>query len=251
MALATVQYFSRSLQKASTLIVAFPDEPEVPRPWSVLYLLHGLSDDQSIWQRRTSIERYAAGLPLAIVMPDGHRGWYTNSHDGQSRYEDDLIVDVVGLVDRLFPVRAERAGRALGGLSMGGYGAVKLALKYADRFAAATSHSGALNCVREPEVARPFSPEFDRVFGPNPAGGSDDAFTLAEIADRKRLPALRLDCGLSDFLLEQNRAFHRHLDACRIAHEYQEFPGDHDWTYWDLHIREALAFHARTLGLSS
>ena len=119
MAFATVGYFSRSLEKASTLNVLFPDDPAIPRPWSVLYLLHGLSDDHSIWMRRTSLERHVAGLPLVVVMPDGGRGWYTNALDGD-RYEDDLTRDVVGLVDRTFPVRAERAGRCLGGLSMGG-----------------------------------------------------------------------------------------------------------------------------------
>ena len=82
MAFATINYFSRSLGKASSFNVVFPDEPEVPRPWSVFYLLHGLSDDHTIWMRRTSIERYVAGLPLVVVMPDGGRGWYTNAVDG-------------------------------------------------------------------------------------------------------------------------------------------------------------------------
>ena len=71
MACATIQYFSRSLVKASSVNVVFPDDPEAPRPWSAFYLLHGLSDDHTIWSRRTSIERYAAGLPLVVVMPDG------------------------------------------------------------------------------------------------------------------------------------------------------------------------------------
>ena len=93
--------------------------------------------------RRTSIERYVDGLPLVVVMPDGGRGWYTNAVAGYT-YEDDLIKDVVGLVDRTFPVKAERAGRAIGGLSMGGYGAVKLGLKHHEMFASVNSHSGAL-----------------------------------------------------------------------------------------------------------
>src|ERR1700761_8765495 len=121
MAFATINYHSRSLQKASSFNIVFPDDPAIKPPWSVFYLLHGLSDDHTIWMRRTSIERYVNDLPLMVVMPDGGRGWYTNGVDGD-RYEDDLIKDVVGLVDRTFPVKADRSGRCLGGLSMGGYG---------------------------------------------------------------------------------------------------------------------------------
>ena len=109
MAFATINYHSRSLQKASSFNIVFPDDPNIARPWSVFYLLHGLSDDHTIWMRRTSIERYVEGLPLVVVMPDGGRGWYTNSALGLA-YEDDLIKDVIGLVDRTFPVKAERSG---------------------------------------------------------------------------------------------------------------------------------------------
>src|SRR5271166_6322205 len=154
MAFARINYHSRSLQKASSVSVVFPDDPAVPRPWSVLYLLHGLSDDDTIWMRRTSIERYVEGMPLVVVMPDGGRGWYTNAVEGYA-YEDDLIQDVIGLVERTFPVRAERPCRAIGGLSMGGYGAVKIALKHHEMFASANSHSGSLGFPRlDPETAR-------------------------------------------------------------------------------------------------
>jgi putative tributyrin esterase len=250
MASARIQYFSRSLVKASAFNVVFPDEPEIPRPWAVFYLLHGLSDDDTIWMRRTSIERYVAGLPLVVVMPDGGRGWYTNSADGSYRYEDDLIKDVVGLVDRTFPVRADRTGRAIGGLSMGGYGAVKLGLKHPEMFASVNSHSGALGFLRvDPKKAAELSPESPRIFGPSPAGGPEDPFAIVERMDHGRIPSLRIDCGTADFLIEQNRDFHKHLEKLHIAHEYEEFPGDHNWEYWDLHVREAVAFHARNLKL--
>jgi S-formylglutathione hydrolase FrmB len=249
MAFATINYHSRSLQKASSFNVVFPDDPDAPRPWSVFYLLHGLSDDHTIWMRRTSIERYVADLPLVVVMPDGGRGFYTNAREGPA-YEDDLLKDIVGLVDRTFPVKAERAGRAIGGLSMGGYGAVKLGLKRPELFSSVNSHSGALGMFRS-EAGRSRIPraEFERVFGKSPRGQSEDTFALVERIDHGLVPALRLDCGTDDFLLEQNRAFHRHLESLHIPHEYQEFPGSHDWSYWDLHVQEAVAFHARNLKL--
>jgi S-formylglutathione hydrolase FrmB len=250
MAFATINYFSRSLVKASSFNVVFPDDPAIPRPWSVFYLLHGLSDDQTIWMRRTSIERYVEGLPLVVVMPDGGRGWYTNAVEGYA-HEDDLIKDIVGLVDRTFPVKAERTGRAIGGLSMGGYGAVKLGLKHHETFASVNSHSGALGFVRlDPKKGKELSPEFARIFGPSPKEGREDPFAIVERIDHGRIPALRFDCGTDDFLLDQNREFHQHLENLHIAHEYQEFPGGHDWGYWDRHVQEAVVFHARNLKLA-
>ncbi len=245
MAFATINYFSRSLQKASSFNVVFPDDPATPHPWGVFYLLHGLSDDYTIWMRLTSVERYVSGMPLVVVMPDGDRGFYTNAVEGFA-YEDDLIKDVLGLVDRTFPVQAERSGRALGGLSMGGYGAVKLGLKHHELFASVNSHSGALAFLRH---ERADEPEFARVFGKSPKGGPEDPFAIVEKIDHGRIPELRIDCGTEDFLLDQNRAFHKHLEERHIPHEYQENPGGHDWAYWDKHVQEAIAFHAKNLKL--
>lgn len=248
MAIASIQYFSRSLQKASSCLVAFPDDPGLPRPWCSFFLLHGLSDDHTIWMRRTSIERYVEGLPLVVVMPDGGRGWYTNAVDGPA-HEDDLIEDVIGLIDRTFPVRAERAGRAIGGLSMGGYGALKLGLNHPGMFASITSHSGVVGCCRDRAASHRLSPEFHRIFGPDPAGGPEDPFALVTTIEPASLPALRLDCGVEDELITQNRTFHQHLNQHQIVHEYEEFPGGHDWSYWDEHVREAVAFHTNHLHL--
>jgi putative tributyrin esterase len=248
MAFATIQYHSRSLNKASSFNIVFPDDPAIPRPWAVFYLLHGLSDDHTIWARRTSIERYVARLPLVVVMPDGGRGWYTNAVAGYA-HEDDLVKDVVGLIDRTFPVKAERSGRAIGGLSMGGYGAVKVGLKHNDMFGSINSHSGALGFPRDPDRGRELSPEFERIFGKDPKNGAEDPFAIVEKIDHGRVPPMRIDCGSSDFLLDQNRAFHKHLGSLTIAHEYEEFPGGHDWDYWDKHVQEAITFHVKNLKL--
>ena len=247
MAFATINYKSQALQKASSFNIIFPDDPGTPRPWSTFYLLHGLSDDHTIWQRRTSIERYVEGLPLVVVMPDGGRGWYTDAVEGDA-HERDLVGDIVGLVDRTFPVRAERAGRAIGGLSMGGYGAVKVGLKHPEMFASINSHSGALAITRgdQPQGLH-LSPEFIRIFGKAPANGPEDPFAIVEKMDHGRIPPIRIDCGTEDFLLGQNRAFHAHLEKMKVPHEYQEFPGSHEWGYWDAHVREAIAFHMKNL----
>jgi putative tributyrin esterase len=247
MACATLHFHSPALAKACSMTVIVPEGSVGTPPFPVCYLLHGLSDDHTSWARRTSIERYVADLPLIVVMPDGGRGFYCDAVDGPA-YERYLLDDVIGFVDRTFHTIPERQGRVVGGLSMGGYGAVKLALKYPQLFCSAVAHSAALDVrrrIERPEVAE----EMRRIFGPAPGGGPDDPYALAATMDRTLLPALRLDCGLEDGLLEENRAFHHHLAQLGIPHEYAECPGAHTWEYWDCHIQEALAFHQRALGL--
>ena len=251
MALIEVKWWSAALQKqtAATVIV-----PQKAGPHSVLYLLHGLSDDHSAWQRRSRVELYVADLPLIVVMPDGGRGFYCDAHVGQ-KYESALISDLIPFIDETFNTRAERSGRCIGGLSMGGYGAAKLALKFPELFVSAHSHSGALgfgheNFPKDRPMDDAFLIELERIAGPNPQGGENDCHALAEEALKiEQRPALRIDCGTEDYLLESNRNFHAHLKNIGYAHEYEEFSGAHNWDYWDLHIRGAIKFHARHLGL--
>ncbi|HLV78652.1 MAG TPA: alpha/beta hydrolase family protein [Chthonomonadaceae bacterium] len=247
MAFCELHYFSPALQKQTAANILLPEGEEATGPFCVFYLLHGLSDDHTIWQRRTSIERYVAGLPLIVVMPDGGRGFYTDAQEGMA-YETAIVRDLVNYVDRMFPTKAERGGRCIGGLSMGGYGAIKLALKHPHLFGSANSHSGAMGFGHRPlDQDDDRSVEFRRIVGADPAGGPNDLYSLAEKSDRKRGPALRIDCGTEDFLIDANRAYHRHLESLGFAHEYVEYPGEHDWAYWDLHVQEALAFHRKHL----
>ncbi|HLK60230.1 MAG TPA: alpha/beta hydrolase family protein [Chthonomonadaceae bacterium] len=250
MAFAELKYFSKALEKATAADILLP-ESKLEGPFPVLYLLHGLSDDHTIWQRRTSIERYVQNLPLIVVMPDSGRGFYTDAEQGMA-WETAIVRDLVDYVDTLFRTKATRAGRCVAGLSMGGYGAAKFALKYPDRFCAAVSHSGALGFahrVLKPAPDQPRDTEFARITGMNPVGGPNDLYALAEKLPRQQRPALRIDCGTEDGLLDANRAFHAHLDKLGYKHEYQEFPGGHTWAYWDQHIQEALVFLTAQLKL--
>ena len=246
MAFATIQYYSHSLKKASAFNVVFPDSPDADRPWAVYYLLHGLSDDHTTWMRRSCVERYTLGYPLMVVMPDGGRGWYTNAADGDA-YEDDLLKDVVGLVEKNFPVRAERAGRCIGGISMGGFGAAKLSLKYPKKFASVDSQSGVLGLLRNPAEAKVLSPEFTRIFGKLTKDGPEDPHKLAKNVAAKDRPAMRIVCGGEDPFLEQNRAFRDHLASLDFAHEYEEPEGSHTWNFWDRNLPSVIDFHRRNL----
>ncbi len=249
LAFATIQYYSHSLRKASAFNVIFPDSPDASRPWAVYYLLHGLSDDHTTWSRRSCVERYTLGYPLMVVMPDGGRGWFTNAQNGDA-YEDDFLKDVVGMVEKNFPVRAERSGRAIGGLSMGGFGAVKLGLKHPGLFASVDSMSGVVGFLRRPFESKKLAPEFTRIFGRSPKDGPEDPFALASAVEPSRRPALRLVCGDEDPFLLQNRGFRGHLKGLDFPHEYEEHAGSHTWGFWDRHVRAAIDFHRRNLGIA-
>jgi S-formylglutathione hydrolase FrmB len=251
MSLCDVHWSSSVLAKKVGTYVILP-ETGAP-PFATYYLLHGLSDDYTVWLRRTRVEWYVRELPLIVVMPDGFRGFYTDNADGPA-YAQHVAEELVDFVERNFPARRSRDSRCVGGLSMGGYGALRLALGYPDRFVSANSHSGALMHGSR-TVARPDGPlspaEFRRVFGDHAPGSQHDLVALSRRAKEsgRVLPRLLLDCGTDDFLVEDNRLFHRELERVGVPHDYREFPGAHTWDYWDEHVKDALEFHLRALRL--
>lgn len=243
MAFAQLHWHSTTLGKETTTWVLLPDDGTPP--FATLYLLHGLSDDHTAWMRKSRVESHVAKRPLIVVMPDGGRGFYTNHYDGGPQWATHVGVELPALIERTFPAAATRDARHVGGLSMGGYGALRVALGYPDRFASAHSHSGAVLGPRR-RVDFPPTPEYRAIVGPHSGlAGTDNDLTL--LAGRAKagglLPRLRFDCGTDDFLLEDNRQFNRQLVDAGIDHQYVEFPGGHSWDYWDQHVGEAIDFH--------
>lgn len=208
-----------------------------------LYLLHGLSDDHSIWHRRTSIERYVADMNLAVVMPTVHRGFYTDQKDGYD-YFTFVAEELPAICERFFPLSARREDRFAAGLSMGGYGAMKLGLLLPERYAAVASLSGALDMTAERQDDSPLrSVELARTFGtPEELIDSDnDLFAAAQRlieSDRPR-PEIFVACGTEDFLIEENRAFKKYFGDELNIH-YEESPGAHTWEFWDDKIQKVL-----------
>ena len=254
MSLHTIHWASRILGKQTTLRVIYPETGTPPFP--VLYLLHGLSDDSSSWCRNSRIENYAGAFPMIVAMPDGYRGFYTDNEEGPA-YARHIAGELPAFIERTFHARTDRTGRAIGGLSMGGYGAMRLGLAHPDRYCSIHSHSGALDSgstvlrmwQENPDREGPNRPEeIARIFGNHPTDPSHDPLELAKKATGN-LPAMLIDCGTEDFLLQANRDFTSALQQAKIPHTYVEHPGGHDWTYWDTHIQEALRFHARNFGI--
>lgn len=240
MSTAHIQFFSEGLGKWTSYRAILPDEGEGPFP--VLMQLHGLSDDADAWLQRANLVRHVAGLPLVVVLPDGGTSAYVNWKDSgrlhKQRYEDLLINDIPAHLARNFNVTS--GPWAIGGLSMGGYGAMRLGLRYPDRFASIYAHSSAFHIHEMLDAS---------LVETSP----DDAnvFNLADrLAGRDDIPAIAFDCGTEDRLIDVNRQFHEHLQSLNIAHHYAEFPGDHEWDFWDEHVVEAIAQHARVLGLT-
>lgn len=253
MAVLHCDFFSEALSLSTSMTVILPQRtttqigltgqaPHVAPP--VLYLLHGLSDDHTTWLRRTSIERYVAPLGLAVVMPQVHRSYYTDEAYG-GRFWSFLTEELPEIVHAFFRLSVRREETFVAGLSMGGYGAVKWALREPHRFAAAASLSGALDVASARSGRfRPEDPKmFQRIFGDAPVTGTtEDLMTLVAGADPGAAPALRLWCGTEDGLLPANTRFHDACTAAGLSVDLTIGPGDHDWAYWDAQIQDVLAW---------
>jgi len=250
-ALLRCDFFSDVLGLSTSMTVILPQSTAgqigmagstTAGPSPVLYLLHGLSDDDTIWLRGTSIERYVAPLGLAVVMPQVHRSFYTDEAHG-NRYWTFLSEELPELVDSFFHLSRRREDTFVAGLSMGGYGALKWALRRPDRFAAAASLSGALDVAGMQQQGE-WRPELVRqVFGPDPiAGTDDDLFWLLDQVDSAAAPALWVCCGTEDALLDSSQRFVQAADGAGLALEHEFGPGEHEWGYWDAKIQEVLTW---------
>jgi len=248
MATLEAKFFSPALAQETRMMVLLPDTAKGPFP--VLYLLHGYFDDHTSWLHHSRVADYARRWPMIVAMPTGFNSFYTDHYAGLpfGRY---MVEDVIGFVERSFPALRRREGRCVGGLSMGGYGALRLGFAQPNLFVSVTCHSGAPRAWLE-EGEHKKDAQRQRVFGPSPDGGPNDVSALATDAVKKRtkLPKLHLDCGRGDKALAINRQFHRHLKRLGIAHQYREHAGAHTWDYWDAHLCDALAFHAAALKIN-
>jgi len=257
MPFAQLSFHSEVLQVASSLNIILPQNtsasqigmkgiaPDDDPP--VLWLLHGMSDDHTIWMRRTSIERYASEAGLAVVMPNAHRSYYQDMAHGY-RYNTFLREELPTIIQQLFRVSRDPAKNFIAGLSMGGYGAFLLALQNPGRYAAAASLSGALDIasgVKDPSRMNPDRiAELENIFGdPSQVEGSDaDLFALIvkNQATGQAIPPLLQICGTEDFLYQSNVRFRDFVQQKQIPLQYHEAPGDHSWAFWDQWIRKVI-----------
>jgi S-formylglutathione hydrolase FrmB len=223
----------------------------------VLYLLHGHAGHYTDWLTRTNVADYAAHYRLIVIMPEGNNSWYVNGANGSNdKYESYILQELMPDVDQRFRTIQSRYGRAIAGLSMGGYGAVKFGLKYPATFAFVASMSGAFGVTRysQNEMGGANWGPFLNTFGP--AGSetrkANDVFEIARGLSPARvasLPYFYFDCGTED--AAQHFTVNRELSELflekKIPHEYRELPGNHSWAYWDQQVQEVLRIAAEKL----
>lgn len=258
----TVQFRSKLTGKELPYSVVLPDSYEEPNKEKVfyptLYLLHGLSGHYSNWFSKTKLAEYAAQYEIIVVTPEGNDGWYTDSATvAADKYESYIMQELIPDVERRFRALKARKGRAIAGLSMGGYGALKFGVKYPDQFIFAASMSGALNAATRTDAHPGFAWEYVRpsimqVFGEadSPTRVANDLYELVRRLPSKRLvslPFFYLDCGTEDGFLNTNRELAGIFLELKIPHEFRQLPGQHNWAYWDSQVREVLRIAAQRM----
>jgi S-formylglutathione hydrolase FrmB len=257
----TVQFESKMVGATLPYNVLLPLDYNQPaaktKRYPVLYLLHGLTGHHTNWIDHTRLSDYATTYEFIIVMPEGNNGWYTDSATVSSdKYESYIFQELIPDVEKRFRVNNHREDRAIAGVSMGGYGALKFGVKYPQKFVLAASMSGALGAAAWTE-AELHGRELIRrtlklVYGPENSetrSANDLNKLYRELpADQiAGLPFVYLDCGTEDPLLQSNRGFVDTLMMRKIPHEYRQLPGNHSWTYWDAQVQEVLRLAAKKL----
>lgn len=243
-AIDTVSIYSNSMFKHVKAVVVTPTKyKKKGQPYPVVYLLHGYGGKYSDWVKRVpDMQQLADDNQLMIVCPDGNFGsWYFDSPvDLNSRYETNVALEIPHYIDSLYNTNTTRKGRAITGLSMGGHGGLFIGFRHAESFGACGSMSGALDVS---QIKAGYS--MNKILGDtaiNKHFYNDWAvINMLENYPKDTL-AIMIDCGTEDFILQMSRRTHEKMMKLKIAHDYTERPGKHDWKYWNTAIRYQLLF---------
>ena len=248
------EFYSSDLQKTTSLRVIFPDSsndvtPIVEGEPRVLYLLHGLSGNSAEWSRFSKIEYYAKKYNFIIIMPESDRSFYCDTVCG-TRYFTYVADELPVLCSRWFNLTKDPSCTFIAGESMGGCGAVKIALRRPGQYEAVASLSGVLDYPAMVQRVLDGSwpdmqpKEFQAIHGGSglPKPEDDPLFLVQKMAANPARPRLLQMCGTEDFLYEDNQRFRRAAEAAGYGHTYREEPGDHEWPYWDKAIQCAFQF---------
>lgn len=262
MALIQCKIFSQALFRSVNVNVTLPTPdsndsffdaahhyPEEGKKYQVLWLLHGFTADESDWQRFSSIERYAQLANVAVVMPDGYNSMYANDGFGAAYY-DFYTQELPEVLPKILPLSTRREDNFIAGLSMGGFGAFKAALRNPEKYAAAASLSGGLLMERAADASPEgvgryamlwrqtmFGKDLERM---NPHQDHLLVILKDQVEAGADLPALYQCCGTEDFLYESNQEFLRQARAMGVEITYEEGPGVHNFDFWDPFIRRIL-----------
>jgi putative tributyrin esterase len=236
-AMRDITFHSAALDRDMQYRVILPNDISAGKKMPVVYLLHGGGGGFRDWSNYSDVGHFAE-RGLILVMPEGNDSYYTNSVERpQDRYEDYVVNDLIADVESRFPTSSDRANRAIVGVSMGGFGAVKLALSHPQSFVFAGGLSSAIDVPSRPfSIKRPLQWSHHKsIFGPwgSEARRSNDPFVLARSADPPRIPYLFLTCGQQEGLMPANRQFASLLATRHFEYEFHVVPGGHNWNQWN------------------
>lgn len=261
---STIEYktlYSKALKQEKRCAVYLPAGYATSNArYPVLYFLHGLFESERRWEQHgvnsivDSLSAAGAIRPMIIAIPEADNSFYTNAVGGGAAYEDYIITDVLPFIDTTYRTRPARPFRAISGISMGGYGALKLAMRHPDLFSAASAHSAMLLPVPldqlPPQLRASFQSQFfEAVFG-NPVDeaywAQHDPVVLAERTKGLERVAWYFDCGTDDrFGFDKGATkLHQVFERAGVPHEYHLFPGGHGWEYMKTTVHRSLQFHS-------
>jgi len=264
MAVFTISFFSKTLTRHTQMVAIIPvdamDFPAMPgmppppdrsKPFRSLYLLHGYSGSEVDWLYGSRIQQLSMMHNIAVFCPAGENSFYLDDKIRGAHYSKLLCEELIELTRKVFPISHRREDTIIGGLSMGGYGAIRNGLYRSDVFGSVIALSSALitDNVSKGVENNPMIPAdyFRHTFGPpEKIKGSDvDPEYLAKRIVEENLPRpnIFMACGTEDFLIRENRAFHKVLEDVGIEHTYLEGPGTHEWAFWDTYIEKALQWY--------
>ncbi len=224
-------------------------EEEAKRPLPALYLLHGYAGSHNDWLNFSRIRELADQYRVAVFMPSGENRFFLDDEEKEELFGEYIGRELVEFTRRMFPLSQEREQTWIGGFSMGGYGAIRNGLKYADRFGRIIALSSALlpytianiptdyhNGIAGYAYYRNVFGDLTRVLGSD----KDPEALIKQLKSQGTdIPQIYMACGTEDFLLEVNRRYHDFLAAENIPHTYRETPGSHNWEFWNASIRDA------------
>jgi len=226
--------------------------------YPVLYLLHGYTDNETTWIHRGKAPESADKAivsgeikPLIIVMPDAGLTWYLNDYLGKVRYADAFFQEFIPAIEKTYRIKAEKASRAIGGLSMGGYGSLLYAMKHPDMFCACIPMSaGVFTDTEFTQHLKNKDFRFPEIYGPmngetlSETWKTQSILELAKTLSKEQLTSVTyyIDCGDDDFLTAGNCELHLILKSREIPHEFRVRDGNHDWGYWQVSIVDGLRF---------
>lgn len=235
MAIFTCNFRSMMLSNDTSFNLIIPDKRL--RPPKVLYLLHGYQQHFGSWLNQSSVARYVNGKNIAVVMPDGGRSFYTDMVMTGERYYSYIVNELPHFLKVQFGLEPSREQTAIAGLSMGGYGALKIGMRNPAAYSIIGAFSPACDIVNiteeNPKLTAAICGDADI------KGSEHDLYTLArELSSSEQKPEIYHYCGDVDFMIEENRAFRDYMRTLPLSYSYTEVSGAHEWALWDAWVKD-------------